>query len=317
MPDREVVVPDQRWYPCLMAPGQCADGGAGFGNLSAGLKGGRRRRGVPASVGMADARVDERLVYTTTQDGLELKGVLIRRRGATAGNGCLLVWIHTRQQGFAEPEYVGIGRSLALLDHHFLSVETRGHDFGAWYRTPEGPSLHGSAWEYFSDCVHDLGAWVAAAQAMGYERLVLISHGFGGAKALHFQAQRQLPQVEALVLASSGASVRDKLPPGLEETAQRMVDEGRGQDLLPFNTTGQNYASTVSAQYYLARCIVEHGRVASASFVPVRRGADNRVAILDPAESEGAAVVTRTAELSSGLGTRFETVTGEVYVRCS
>lgn len=62
----------------------------------------------------------------------------------------------------------------------------------------------------------------------------------------------------------------------------------------------------------LARCIVEDGRVAEASFVPVRRGGDNRVAILDPAGPDGAAVVARTAELSETLGTHLETVGQEV-----
>jgi len=200
--------------------------------------------------------VEDRLVYARTQDGLDLKGALIRPRGMGPGTTPLLIWVHTRQQGFAEPEYVGIGRLLAELGHHFLTIETRGHDFGAWYRAEDGPSLHGSAWEHFSDCVLDIDAWADAATDMGYSGIVLIGHGFGGAKCLHFQAQRQLPQIAALVLASSGASVRDKLPPGLEATARAMVEDGRGQDLLPFNTTGQHYASTVSAQYYLARSIM-------------------------------------------------------------
>ena len=62
----------------------------------------------------------------------------------------------------------------------------------------------------------------------------------------------------------------------------------------------------------LARCIVEKGRVVEASFVPVRRGANNAVAILDPTSPEGAAVVARTEALSSEFGTRFKTVGREV-----
>jgi poly-gamma-glutamate synthesis protein (capsule biosynthesis protein) len=62
----------------------------------------------------------------------------------------------------------------------------------------------------------------------------------------------------------------------------------------------------------LARCIVDDGRIVEASFVPVRRGADNCVAILDPTAPEGAAVVERTADLSRELGTRLEVVGQEV-----
>jgi alpha-beta hydrolase superfamily lysophospholipase len=228
----------------------------GHYDLSHGKSARTSRSALRRSLDIGEATVVENLVYATTQDGLTLKGALIRPVASRNRMAPLLIWVHTRQQGFAEPEYVGVGRHLAALGYPFLTIETRGHDFGAWYRTPDGPTLHGSAWEHFSDCVLDIDAWVAAAEEMGHETVVLIGHGFGGAKCLHFQAQRQLPQVAALVLASSGASVRDKLPPGLEETARAMVAEGRGQDLLPFNTTGQHYASTVSAQYYLARSIM-------------------------------------------------------------
>lgn len=220
------------------------------------------------TTGTGPAAVVENIVFATTQDGLTLKGALIRPANPQNEPAPLLMWVHTRQQGFAEPEYVDIGRRMAAMGYPFLTIETRGHDFGAWYRTPDGPTLHGSAWEHFSDCVLDIDAWMQAAGEWGHDAVVLIGHGFGGAKCLHFQAQRQLAQVAALVLASSGASVRDKLPPGLEETARTMVGEGRGQDLLPFNTTGQHYASTVSAQYYLARSIMRAELYGSSDVPP-------------------------------------------------
>lgn len=202
-----------------------------------------------------NAAVEERIVHVRTRDHLELRGALIRPAGGGGLSGPLLVWVHTRQQSFADLEYIRIGRLLAGQGYDFLSVDTRGHDFGCWYRTPDGPMLQGSAWERFSDCVNDIDAWVEAAREMGYGSVVLIGHGFGGAKCLHFQAQRQLPQVAAVVLASSGSSVRDKLPEHLRAVAEAMVAEGRGLDLLPWGT-GENYASTVSAEYYLARSIM-------------------------------------------------------------
>lgn len=214
-----------------------------------------------------DTGVNEHIVHVRTEDHLELHGALIRPKGATKPIDPLLIWVHTRQQGFADGEYIRIGRLLARQGYHFLSVDTRGHDFGAWYRTPDGPTLHGSAWERFSDCVHDIDAWVGAAREMGYTRLVVIGHGFGGAKSLHFQAQRQLPQVGAIVLASSGSSVRDKLPQDLSELAHRMVAEGRGLDLLPWGT-GQNYASTVSAEYFVLRSIMRKELYGTAELPP-------------------------------------------------
>ena len=193
----------------------------------------------------------ERLVYATTDDGLELRGALIR--SATPTDAPLCLWVHTRQQSFAEREYIDIGRLLAARGRDFLSVDTRGHDFGAWYRTGAGRALHGSAWERFSDCVHDLDAWVDFAVARGYRRTVLIGHGFGGAKVLHFQAQRRRPEVAAVALASSGASARDKISDEAHELARGMVDAGRGRDLMPWGTGGDGSTNTVSAEWYVAR----------------------------------------------------------------
>ncbi|MEQ9811947.1 MAG: alpha/beta fold hydrolase [Azospirillaceae bacterium] len=214
-----------------------------------------QRRGRRYLHDTVETAVEERIVYAETVDGFDLRGALIRPQGASEPADPLLIWIHTRQQSFADLEYVRIGRLLAGRGFHFLTVDTRGHDFGAWYRTPDGPRLQGSAWERFSDCVNDIDAWIEAARELGYRSVVLIGHGFGGAKSLHFQAQRQLPQVAAVVLASSGSSVRDKLPADLSDLAQRMVAEGRGLDLLPWGT-GENYASSVSAEYYVARSIL-------------------------------------------------------------
>ena len=229
--------------------------------------GNRRRTGGRSYGQMAGPGVEERLVYAETVDDLILKGALLRPAPATAPPDLLLIWVHTRQQGFADLEYVRIGRLLTAKGYHFLTIDTRGHDFGAWYRTPGGPTLHGSAWEHFSDCVHDIDAWVGVARNLGYRRIVLIGHGFGGAKCLHYQAQRQVPEIAAVVLASSGSAVRDKLPPHLSDLAETMVAEGHGLDLLPWGT-GENYASTVSADYYVARSVLSKEMYGSPDLPP-------------------------------------------------
>lgn len=195
----------------------------------------------------------ERVVFCATQDALDLAGLLIQAPGARQKAAALCIWVHTRQQNFAEPEYVGIGRLMVSLGHDFLSVNTRGHDFGSWYRTADGPVLFGSAWERFSDSVYDLDAWVDFAVREGYRQIVLVGHGFGGAKVVHFQAQRNRPEVAAIVLASSGAAVRDKFSEAEADLAARMVAEGRGRDLMPWGTGGDTYTSTVSADWYVSR----------------------------------------------------------------
>jgi alpha-beta hydrolase superfamily lysophospholipase len=201
----------------------------------------------------AEKDVSERIVFAETPDNLELRGVLIRGTAGGARNRALCLWVHTRQQNFAEREYVEIGRLVADAGHDFLSVDTRGHDFGCWFRTADGPVLHGSAWERFSDCVMDLDAWVDFALAEGYAQVVIVGHGFGGAKAVHFQAQRHRPEIAAVVLASSGATVRDKFTNEDLALAREMAASGRGRDLMPWGAGGHANAMTVSADWYLAR----------------------------------------------------------------
>ena len=183
-------------------------------------------------------QAEERIVYARTADDLDLRGVLIRPRGKPVQPDHLILWVHTRQQNFAEPEYVGVGRCLAGAGHNFLSVDTRGHDFGSWARGSDGPVLHGSAWERFSDCVFDLDAWVDHALGLGYRSIFLVGHGFGGAKVVYFQSQRQRPEVAAIGLASYGSAVRDKFTEEGSALAERMVAEGRGRDLMPWGTGG-------------------------------------------------------------------------------
>ena len=213
----------------------------------------RRPRPSAAAPGKDAKGVSERLVYTNTVDGLTLRGALLRQAVPQTDAKPLVIWVHTRQQNFSEPEYIGIGHLVARNGCDFLSVDTRGHDFGSWYRTSDGPILIGSAWERFSDCVHDLDAWVDFAANAGYRHIILSGHGFGGAKVLHFAAQRQRPEIVAVALASSGAAARDKFTDETHQLAHEMVETGRGRDLMPWGTGGDTYDSTVSADWYLAR----------------------------------------------------------------
>jgi len=64
----------------------------------------------------------------------------------------------------------------------------------------------------------------------------------------------------------------------------------------------------------LVRCVAEGSRVVATSFVPVRRGDDNNIAILDPRSGEGATIFARIRELSGELGTGFRFMRDEVQV---
>lgn len=195
----------------------------------------------------------ESVVHADSEDGFQLAGLLCtpRDRGQA-----LVIWVHGLHLGFASAEYCAIGRDVAQRGLAFLSAETRGHDFGVWLRGRGGTRLAGSAWEIFSECLADIGGWLAAARAWGYHDVVLAGHGYGAAKVVFHMAERREPDVRGIVIASSGSLVRDPLDPDRLAQAEAMLADGRGQDLMPWGTRPGSLQSTVSAQVYLSRARV-------------------------------------------------------------
>lgn len=196
--------------------------------------------------------VTERLVFAESSDGFNLAGALFqpaRRKGATA----LVIWIHGIHLRFCEPEYVAIGRLVAAQKVAFLSVNTRGQDFGVWMRGKAESKLAGSGWELLHECSADIEGWLRFAAAEGYANLILAGHGFGGSKIVYHLSEHHEPAVRGVILASSASIVRDLVNPQFHALAEAMVAEGRGMDLLPWGTRPGVVSSTVSAQVLVAR----------------------------------------------------------------
>lgn len=83
---------------------------------------------------VTSTEIREQILHVQSEDGFTLTGCLIESAGATPTN--TIIWVHGVSLGFAEREYVEIGRVVARAGLRFLSVETRGHNFGAWLRGP-------------------------------------------------------------------------------------------------------------------------------------------------------------------------------------
>ena len=64
----------------------------------------------------------------------------------------------------------------------------------------------------------------------------------------------------------------------------------------------------------MVRCVIGAGGIAHLGLVPVRRNADNNIAVLDPSSPEGTMLTARLVELSEGLGARLITRGGEVII---
>ena len=88
----------------------------------------------------------------------------------------------------------------------------------------------------FSSNVADLVAAADHLRRIRRAPALLIGHSLGALKVAHYQALRQDPRVVGLV-AASAALPAARPNPDLVALSERMVAEGRGQDLLPWGSS--------------------------------------------------------------------------------
>lgn len=193
----------------------------------------------------------EELVYTRSEDGLPLEGAVIKP-GIASSKSFAVVWIHGLTGKFYSATTVQIGRSLAERGYTFVTGNNRGHDFGVVYRTATGDRLiQGGGWERFDESPRDVAAWVAFAAELGFHGVALLGHSLGALKVCYYQAQRQDPRVVGLIAASPPLRA-GHLDPEVLARAERMVEDGHGEDLLPWSISRAG-AGTHSAQTYVNR----------------------------------------------------------------
>jgi pimeloyl-ACP methyl ester carboxylesterase len=194
----------------------------------------------------------ERLVYTQAEDGLPLEGALIepseRDPYPTA-----VVFVHGLTGKFYSRPMIAIGRELAGRGYRFVAGNNRGHDFGYPYRpAPDAePRIYGGGWELFDESPLDIAGWISFAVEQGARDVVLFGHSLGALKVCYYQAMRQDPRVVGLIAGSPPMRAGRRNPELIAE-AERLVAEGRGRDLLPWNSMPAG-AGTQSAQTYLNR----------------------------------------------------------------
>jgi dienelactone hydrolase len=106
------------------------------------------------------------------------------------------------------------------------------------YPSPKGPL--GASYEVVDECRHDWRAWIDFAAEQGYGRIGLWGQSLGAVKTIHYLAHEQDERVVAAVTSSpprlsleetqaseQGPALRREV-----ERAQRLIDEGRGSDML-------------------------------------------------------------------------------------
>jgi pimeloyl-ACP methyl ester carboxylesterase len=194
----------------------------------------------------------EQLVYTQSEDGYLLEGALFTPSEREDGK-LPVVWMHGFTGRFYEQHTVAIGRRLAARGHVFVTGNNRGHHLGATIVNQRGGAdLRGGGWwELFDQCPFDYAAWIGFAVGLGFPRVVLAGHSLGAVKAAYYQGTRRDERVAALISASGPVRMGLRLREAADRVrlAERLVAEGRGQDLLPPDPRGR----ITSAQTLVAR----------------------------------------------------------------
>lgn len=189
------------------------------------------------------------LVTAYADDGLQLEGLLWDASSRETG----FILIHGFGSRFYAQVVGRVAEGLAARGYPAVSGNTRGHDYGTFVVQPDGGTrLVGSAWEDPSEGPLDVAGWVAwMERRLAPRQMIVIGHSLGAWKVAMYQSQRRDPRVGGLVLMSppmAGA------PRGARsevlDLAQRMVAEGRGDELMPAanDRMGRLSARTVAAR---------------------------------------------------------------------
>ena len=198
----------------------------------------------------------EELVYTHTDDGVLLAGFLTRPATVPAKD-IAIICIHGHPVSSFIPMVSDHARAIVSHGYTFLGANTRGHDIGTWlFRKDAQLMLGGAWWEKLEDCPKDVEAWVTFTMGLGFHGVVLLGFSFGVLKVVYSQTQSEDPRVVGLI-AMSGTVRRTPIQPERLELAKRMVSEGRGLDLLPWEEYGAPWG-TMSAEACVSRARVDH-----------------------------------------------------------
>jgi pimeloyl-ACP methyl ester carboxylesterase len=193
----------------------------------------------------------EEVVWTNTSDCLCHHGLLIRPVHANQERQAV-VWMHGATLSFSDPLPVLVGRRLAARGHTFVTGNNRGHHalVPLGFRE-DGRMIPGGTWaEKLSESALDVVAWIDFASALGFTRVVLVGHSYGGAKVICYQAERSDIRLTGIVAASTPVRPNRSVgSPEATQLAERMVAEGRGDELLPYGVLGRNPNTRTAAAY--------------------------------------------------------------------
>lgn len=174
----------------------------------------------------------------TTEDKLILQGLIYKPIGSSKK---AYLHIHGMGGNFYENRFIDVmAENITKAGYAFLSINTRGHDIIADFPIAGSEEKYkriGDAYEKFEECLLDIKPAIDYLQKNGYVEVVLCGHSLGAVKVVYYVAKTQDTRVTKLILmsppdmiglAEEGSNHKDLLA-----QSQKMISEGRGEELLP------------------------------------------------------------------------------------
>lgn len=197
--------------------------------------------------------MQEEFLRVATKDKLILQGLLYKPNETTDK---AILHIHGMAGNFYENRFLdSMARQFTENGWAFLPGNTRGHDFIADFPVAgkkEDYKRIGNFREKFEECIHDICVWIDLIESRGYKYIVLQGHSLGCSKAVYYFTKTQDNRIKKLILASPtdmvGWAESEKNHKELLSMAEKMIADGKGQEILPQLVGGEYY---LSAETYI------------------------------------------------------------------
>lgn len=175
-----------------------------------------------------------------TEDGLELSGALYQPEEKTKK---VLAFIPGMAGDFYSHKFLDVLVE-KMTDNNiaFCPFNNRGTGYISYlYRkTSNGFKLvkSGAAEEKFEECILDIKAHLDFLENQGFSEIYLQGYSLGAPKVVYYQVKTKDKRIKSLILLSPPDMLRlvredEKRFKEDIETAEKMIDEGKGNDLMP------------------------------------------------------------------------------------
>lgn len=176
--------------------------------------------------------------YST--DGIELDSILFKPIKPTKK---IIIHVHGKEGHFLQNHFVTtMGNAYPLHGYAFLSFNNRGHDYMADLikKTSTGFIWEqgGSIFDILEDSVFDIQGIIDYVRNLGFTEIILQGHSLGPHKICYYLVNTPTHKISKIILLTTAdvhyqfdVSIPDW--PKYSLVAKRMIDDGKGRDLMP------------------------------------------------------------------------------------